>query len=90
MSQWSFDKSRARSADNAPAISVPALVIENGADDAAPASHPRKIFELLGSSNKRFERIDVKVSVMKENTKSACLNAFHTTVDLPVLLFQFP
>ena len=58
LSQWSFDKSRARSADNAPAISVPALVIENGADDAVPASHPRKIFELLGSPNKRFERID--------------------------------
>ncbi len=58
MSQWSFDKSRARTADNAPAISVPALVIENGADDAVPASHPRKIYELLGSPNKRFERID--------------------------------
>ena len=58
LSQWSFDKSRARSADNAPAISVPALVIENGADDATPASHPRKIFELLGSPDKRFERID--------------------------------
>ena len=58
MSQWSFDKSRARSADNAPVISVPALVIENGADDATPASHPRKIYELLGSPNKRFERID--------------------------------
>ena len=58
LSQWSFDKSRARTADNAPAISVPALVIENGADDAVPASHPRKIFELLGSPDKRFERID--------------------------------
>ena len=58
LSQWSFDRSRARTADNAPAISVPALVIENGADDATPASHPQKIFELLGSPNKRFERID--------------------------------
>ncbi len=57
MSQWSYDKSRARTADNAPAISVPALVIENAADDATPASHPRKIFELLGSSDKCFERV---------------------------------
>jgi len=58
LSQWSFDKSRARTADNAPAISVPALVIENGADNATPASHPRKIFELLGSQDKRFERVE--------------------------------
>lgn len=58
LSQWSFNKSRARTADNAPTISVPALVIENGADNATPASHPRKIFDLLGSADKRFERID--------------------------------
>lgn len=58
LSQWSLDRTQARTADNAPAVSVPALVIENGADDATPASHPRRIFDLLGSADKQFERID--------------------------------
>lgn len=58
LSQWSIDGTRARTADNAPHIQVPALVIENGADDATPASHPRMIFELLGSADKTFKRID--------------------------------
>jgi len=57
LSQWSLDRTRAKTADNAPNITLPALVIENGADDAAPASHPRRIYELLGGNDKRFERI---------------------------------
>ncbi|PJG45176.1 alpha/beta hydrolase (plasmid) [Sphingobium sp. LB126] len=58
LSQWSYDRSNARTSLNAPRITVPALVIENGADDATPATHPRKIFELLGSADKSFEKID--------------------------------
>ncbi|MDP3908237.1 hypothetical protein [Novosphingobium sp.] len=58
LSQWSYDQSRARTGANAPHISVPALVIENGADDATPAAHPRKIFELLGSADKQFACIE--------------------------------
>ncbi len=58
LSQWSVERTRSKTADNAPHISIPALVIENGADDATPASHPRRIYELLGSVDKRFERID--------------------------------
>lgn len=57
LSQWSYDRSRARTGENAPHIRVPALVVENGADDATPAAHPRKIFELLGSPDKQFEYI---------------------------------
>ncbi len=58
LSQWALDRTLARTADNAPHIRVPALVIENGADDATPASHPRRIFELLGSADKQFECIE--------------------------------
>ncbi|MCH4151559.1 MAG: lysophospholipase [Sphingobium sp.] len=58
LSQWSYDRSNARTMMNAPRISVPALVIENGADDATPAAHPRLIFEALGSRDKTFRRIE--------------------------------
>jgi dienelactone hydrolase len=54
LSQWSYERSLARTELNAPSISVPALVIENGADDATPADHPRRIFESLGSRDKTF------------------------------------
>ncbi len=54
LSQWSFDASLAKTSLNAPSITVPTLVIENGADDATPADHPRQIFELLGSRDKTY------------------------------------
>lgn len=58
LSQWSYDRTNTRTGDNAPRITVPALVIENGADDATPASHPRAIHDALGSRDKSFVRID--------------------------------
>ena len=58
LSQWSYDDSNASTAANAGSITVPALVVENSADDATPASHPRKIFELLGSKDKEFYRVE--------------------------------
>jgi len=57
LSQWSFDDSNARTDLNAGRISVPAIVIENTADDATPACHPRKIFDLLGSQDKELHRV---------------------------------
>lgn len=57
LSQWSYDRSNAKTADTAPHITIPALVIENAADDAVPATHPRRIFDLIGSTDKRYERI---------------------------------
>ena len=58
LSQWSYNRTNTRTADNAPRISAPALVIENGADDATPASHPRAIYSALGSRDKTFVTID--------------------------------
>lgn len=58
LSQWSDDRSNAKTSDNAPSIGIPALVIENGADDATPAAHPRQIFEQLGSRDKTFRCIE--------------------------------
>ena len=58
LSQWSYDDSNASTAANAGSVTIPALVVENSADDATPASHPRKIFELLGSTDKEFYRVD--------------------------------
>ena len=58
LSQWSIDRTNTRTSDTAPKITVPALVIENGADDATPSSHPKKIFELIGSDDKSFACIE--------------------------------
>lgn len=58
LSQWSITRSNARTMVNAPHITVPVLVIENGADDATPAAHPRRIFDALGSRDKTFRRIE--------------------------------
>jgi len=57
LSQWSYDDSNTRTDASAERITVPVCVIENTADDATPASHPRKIFDLLGSQNKEFHKI---------------------------------
>lgn len=57
LSQWSYDRTNTRTGNNAPRITAPALVIENGADDATPASHPRMIHDALGSTDKSFVRV---------------------------------
>ena len=54
LSQWSYDDSNARTDRNAGRVTVPALVIENSADDATPAKDPRKIYEFLGSRDKEY------------------------------------
>ena len=57
LSQWSYDDSNARTEVNAGRITSPAIVIENTADDATPASHPKKIFDFLASTDKEFHKI---------------------------------
>ena len=57
LSQWSYDESKADGVLGARRISVPFFTIENGADDACPASHARIIFENAGSSDKEMEVI---------------------------------
>ncbi|MCC6008811.1 MAG: alpha/beta hydrolase [Rhodobacteraceae bacterium] len=45
LSQWSVDDSRCDAVTGAAGITVPLIVIENSADDGAPASHPKLVHE---------------------------------------------
>jgi alpha-beta hydrolase superfamily lysophospholipase len=53
LSQWSLDDAQVDSVDAGPRITVPALVVTAGADDACPVSHTSAIFEALGSADKQ-------------------------------------
>jgi len=57
LSQWSVDHSRANSLVTASDVSIPALVMECGADDAVPAPHAGLIHERLSSSDKEYHCI---------------------------------
>jgi len=57
LSQWSIDDSRADAVACAAAIRAPLLVIENSADDAAPASHSREVFAASVSPDKSYHVI---------------------------------
>jgi len=54
LSQWSLDDTLAHGERMAPAVTVPFLAIENGADDAVPQPHTRRIFDATGSVDKTF------------------------------------
>lgn len=54
LSQWSLDDTCANGLDCAHRMQAPLLVIENSADDAVPATHPRSLFEAAAASDKAF------------------------------------
>jgi pimeloyl-ACP methyl ester carboxylesterase len=54
LSQWSTVDTRADAAVSAARISVPLLAIENSADEAAPVSHMREVFEASRSRDKSY------------------------------------
>lgn len=58
LSQWSIDDTHAHGQRAAPDITVPFLVIENGADDAVPQPHTRWIYEAAGSKDKTMVLIE--------------------------------
>ena len=58
LSQWSFDHSRANGETCAKLISAPTIIIENGADDAAPSSHAARLFAAVASKDKQHHVID--------------------------------
>jgi pimeloyl-ACP methyl ester carboxylesterase len=59
LSQWSYDLSNARGPPNARLIrETPVLQIENGADDAVPATHNPAIREALATADKEFVSIE--------------------------------
>ncbi|WP_162567279.1 alpha/beta hydrolase [Variovorax sp. SRS16] len=57
LSQWSLDDSCGNGLEGARRISTPLLVIENSADDAAPQTHPKMLFEAAASPDKTFRII---------------------------------
>lgn len=57
LSQWSYDDTRADAPKGAARISVPLLVVENSADDAAPASHPKMIFDAAAQTDREYNVI---------------------------------
>jgi hypothetical protein len=57
--QWSFDRSNVKGALNASRIArTSVLQIENGADDAVPATHGPIVFGALATPQKKYVRID--------------------------------
>lgn len=57
LSQWSLDDTCGNGLECAKTMRVPLLVIENTADDAAPAAHPKMLFEAAASTDKTFCQI---------------------------------
>jgi len=52
LSQWSYDDSNADGEASAARITVPVLVIGNGADDACTPSHAKRLYEAIGHERK--------------------------------------
>lgn len=58
LSQWSLDDAAADAVAMAHTVSVPLLVLENGADDAVPPSHPREVLAAARMADKTYRLID--------------------------------
>jgi dienelactone hydrolase len=52
LSQWSYEYSNADGVRCAPEVTVPALIVENGADDACTPGDTQALFDALGSQDK--------------------------------------
>ncbi len=57
LSQWSVDDTHADGPRQAARITVPVLVVENGADDACTPSHTRRIFEAVPHDRKEVRTV---------------------------------
>jgi pimeloyl-ACP methyl ester carboxylesterase len=57
LSQWGLETSRANGERNAANVVVPALVVANGADDAVPPSHMRRLYAALASDDKEMHEV---------------------------------
>src|SRR5271155_5740366 len=57
LSQWGLDTAQVDAGDAAPRVSVPILMVRNGADDAVPTSHQDQVFSAITHSDR--ERVDL-------------------------------
>jgi len=54
ISQWSYDDARCDAVAAGKAVSVPALVIGNSADDACTPSHTQRLFDAIDHDHKQL------------------------------------
>ena len=57
LSQFSFHDSNADALEHITNVTVPVLVLENGADDGCPVEHPKSVFAKCVSSDKSYKTI---------------------------------
>lgn len=57
LSQWSYDHARCDAVASGAAISVPALVVGNTADDACTPSHTSRLFDAVSHDRKRLHLV---------------------------------
>ncbi|OHV06902.1 alpha/beta hydrolase family protein [Mycobacterium talmoniae] len=57
LSQWGLDTAQVDAGDAAPRVSIPVLLMCNGADDAVPTSHQSQVFDAVAHQDK--ERVDL-------------------------------
>jgi pimeloyl-ACP methyl ester carboxylesterase len=69
LSQWSFDDSRADAIVGAGRIRVPLLVVENSADDACPASDPKRVYEAAAQTDRQMHVIKGATHYYKDQPK---------------------
>ncbi len=58
LSQWSYDESNANGLEDAAHMSLPTLVISNGADDACTPSHAKRLYNAVANDNKELVEIE--------------------------------
>jgi alpha/beta superfamily hydrolase len=69
LSQWSPEHSGADAVACVGQVNAPLLVIENGADDAVPPSHPAEVFAAAHMQDKIYERIENATHYYKDQPK---------------------
>ena len=58
LSQWSYDDAQGDGPKSAANISVPVLVISNGADDACTPSHAQRLFDAVAHDRKELHTVE--------------------------------
>ena len=71
LSQWADDASVADAVAAAKGVSVPLLVMENGADDAVPKSHPQDVFAAAESKDKQYKLISGATHYYRDQPEKA-------------------
>jgi pimeloyl-ACP methyl ester carboxylesterase len=69
ISQWSAADSRADAVECVANITTPLLVLENGADDAVPPSHPKEVFAAAHMQDRQYQRVENATHYYKDQPR---------------------